>query len=98
VAWYLKGYVVGHEVRAELALVTSLARFDRIVAELDPRQPYPGGAAEGHRGRGGSPRRVTLPEGWLDSRELDPVAHPGARGAAGFAADLAETELAASGG
>ena len=71
IAWYLKGYVVGHEVRARLGLVESLAGFDAIVAELDPAQPYPGGAAEGPRGRTGGARAVHLPDGWLASRDLD---------------------------
>jgi tRNA-dihydrouridine synthase len=87
-AWYLKGYVVGHETRAALGLVESLACFDALVAELDGDQPYPGLPAEGPRGRGGSARSVALPEGWLDSRELD-----------GLGADeLRLAELSVSGG
>ena len=88
VAWYLKGYVVGHEVRARLALVESLAEFDAITGDLDSAQPYPGEPAEGHRGRGGSSRGVALPEGWLDSRELD----------APSVEDLRAAELSVSGG
>jgi nifR3 family TIM-barrel protein len=71
IAWYLKGYAVGAETRAKLALVESLAEFDALVAGLDQNQPYPGEPAEGPRGRGGSARGVALPEGWLASRELD---------------------------
>jgi hypothetical protein len=74
IAWYLKGYVVGHEVRARLGLVESLAGFDAIVGELDRAQPHPGGAAEGPRGRTGGARIVHLPEGWLAGRELDGAA------------------------
>ncbi len=70
VAWYLKGFSVGQPVRAALALVDGLARLDELVGELDLAQPWPGEAAEGQRGRAGSPQRVALPEGWLDSREL----------------------------
>jgi nifR3 family TIM-barrel protein len=88
IAWYLKGYVVGHEVRARLGLVESLAGFDRIVAELDAEQPHPGEPAQGPRGRSGGARMVHLPDGWLDSRELDDV------GAAGVLA----AELSVSGG
>jgi nifR3 family TIM-barrel protein len=88
VAWYLKGYAAGHETRAKLALVESLAEFDKLVQALDADQPYPGAAAEGPRGRGGSSRGVALPEGWLDSRELD------GRGVS----ELAAAELAVSGG
>ena len=88
VAWYLKGYAVGQEARGKLALVESVAGFDLLVARLDADQPYPGEAAEGHRGRGGSSRSVALPEGWLDSRDLDD----------GFAEHLRAAELAVSGG
>ena len=73
VAWYLKGYAVGHEARAGLALVESLAGFDALVQQLDGAEPYPGAPAEGPRGRAGTPRSVALPDGWLDSRELDGV-------------------------
>ena len=39
------------------------------LAELDLDQPYPGAAAEGQRGRAGSPKRPSLPEGWLDDAD-----------------------------
>jgi nifR3 family TIM-barrel protein len=71
IAWYFKGYAVGQEIRAGLALLDSLAEFDELTARLDPAQPYPGAAAEGPRGRAGSPRTVSLPDGWLAGRELD---------------------------
>jgi nifR3 family TIM-barrel protein len=87
-AWYLKGYVVGSEIRAALGLVESLAGFDALVEQLDAGEPYPGAPAEGPRGRTNAARGVALPEGWLDSRELD----------AGLAEDLRAAELAVSGG
>ena len=87
-AWYLKGYVVGGALRAQLGLVTSLAHLDDLLAQLDLGQPYPGAGAEGQRGRAGSPKRPHLPEGWLDSRELSEA----------FRARLAEAELSVSGG
>lgn len=71
IAWYFKGYVVGGELRSRLALVDSLAALDELFETMDLDQPYPGEAAEGARGRAGSPQpRVALPEGWLDDREL----------------------------
>ena len=87
-AWYLKGYVVGGALRARLGLVESRAQLDDLLAELDLAQPYPGAAAEGQRGRAGSPKRPAVPDGWLDSRELD----------ADFRRALAEAELSVSGG
>ncbi len=87
-AWYLKGYAVGHETRAALGLVESLAGFDALVAGLDADQPYPGEPAEGPRGRTNAARGVALPEGWLESRELDGVG----------AESLRAAELSVSGG
>ncbi|NUL43887.1 tRNA dihydrouridine synthase DusB [Cellulosimicrobium funkei] len=71
VAWYFKGYQVGGELRAQLAQVLDLATLRGLLNELDPHAPYPGPDAEGPRGRAGSPKRPHLPEGWLDSRELN---------------------------
>ncbi|MGJ7440674.1 tRNA dihydrouridine synthase DusB [Aquipuribacter sp. MA13-6] len=88
VSWYLKGYPVGHESRVRLALVDSLAEIDEVVAGLPADAPYPGEAAEGHRGRAGSARPVSLPEGWLASRDLD----------ADTAARVAAAEASVSGG
>ncbi|MBA8816035.1 nifR3 family TIM-barrel protein [Microbacterium halimionae] len=70
VAWYFKGYPVGGETRAQLATGSSLAEFDEILGTLDTHAPYPGAAAEGQRGRAGTPKRPALPEGWLDSRDV----------------------------
>ena len=70
VAWYFKGYPVGGDLRASLATVESLQQLDDLLGTLDWEMPYPGEGAEGPRGRAGSPKRTTLPDGWLDSREL----------------------------
>ena len=88
IAWYLKGYPVGQNIRSGLATVKSLAEFDQLVSQLDGDQPYPGVVAEAQRGRGGSQQQVSLPEGWLNSREL----------AGGDARLVREAELAVSGG
>lgn len=71
VAWYFKGYPVGGDTRARLATASSLAEIDDLLATLELDAPYPGAAAEGQRGRAGTPKRPALPEGWLDSRDLD---------------------------
>jgi nifR3 family TIM-barrel protein len=65
IAWYLKGFPVGSEVRRRLGLVDSLDELDELLAQLDPAEPFPE-AADGPRGRQGSPGRVVLPEHWLD--------------------------------
>lgn len=73
VAWYFKGYGVGGETRRALAMVESLAQMDEIFGTMDGKLPYPGVGAEGQRGRAGSPKRVVLPDGWLNSRTSDGV-------------------------
>jgi nifR3 family TIM-barrel protein len=88
VAWYFKGYPVGGDLRAKLATVESLLQLDDLLGELDWEMPYPGAVAEGPRGRAGSPKRPSLPDGWLLSREL----------AATQRAEVAEAELHNSGG
>ena len=45
-------------------------RAHALLGELDLTQPYPGAAAEGQRGRAGSPKQPHVPYGWLESREL----------------------------
>ncbi len=87
-AWYLKGYVVGGQARADLGLVSSLAELDERLAALDLDQPYPGEGAEGPRGRAGSPRVPHLPDGWLATPDIDDR----------LRAMLAEAELSVSGG
>lgn len=70
VAWYFKGYAVGGELRAALAMVRDLAELDELLAQLDPDAPYPGADAEGPRGRAGTPKSPALPQGWLASHDL----------------------------
>jgi nifR3 family TIM-barrel protein len=88
IAWYLKGFPAGPDVRHRLALVDSMAALDGLIATLDLDQPWPGEPAEGQRGRAGSPRRVALPDGWLDSQQLNEAS----------AAVVAQAELSVSGG
>lgn len=70
VAWYFKGYPIGGDLRAQLALVESLQQIDDLLGTLDPEQGFPGEDVEGPRGRAGSPKRTALPENWLDSQDL----------------------------
>ncbi|WP_189082776.1 tRNA dihydrouridine synthase DusB [Mangrovihabitans endophyticus] len=73
VAWYLKGFPVGGELRRSLAMVSSLAELDDLLARLDPRVPFPREALGQPRGRVNAPGKVSLPHGWLDSRDDDAV-------------------------
>lgn len=88
VAWYFKGYPVGSDLRTRMALVQSLQQMDDLLGELDWASPYPGEAAEGQRGRAGTPKRPALPDRWLESRSLDATDR----------ATVAEAEIDASGG
>ncbi|MEU7022320.1 tRNA dihydrouridine synthase DusB [Streptomyces sp. NPDC046203] len=64
VAWYLKGFSVGSEMRKKLAVTSSLDELAAQLSELDLDQPWPEGA-DGPRGRTSGNNRVVLPDGWL---------------------------------
>jgi nifR3 family TIM-barrel protein len=64
VAWYLKGFAVGSEMRKRLAVTSSLAELRSGLDELDLDQAWPAGA-DGPRGRTSGNNRVVLPDGWL---------------------------------
>ena len=68
VAWYLKGFSVGSEMRQALARSSSLTELDDHLGRLDRAQPFPAEVLGQPRGRTGSPRVVALPEGWLADR------------------------------
>ena len=70
VAWYLKGFPAGSSVRDRLGHVSSYRALDELLGDLDPAVPFPVSELGVPRGRQGSPRKVVLPEGWLDSREM----------------------------
>lgn len=86
VAWYFKGFPVGGDVRRGLAMVSTFAELDALLATLDPAVAFPASALGAPRGRQGSPRdKVAMPEGWLaDTCGLDQ--------------DLSAAELGISGG
>jgi nifR3 family TIM-barrel protein len=73
VAWYLKGFPVGGDVRRGLAMVSSLAELDDLLATLDGELPFPVEGLGQPRGRTNSPGKVALPYGWLDSRDDEAV-------------------------
>jgi nifR3 family TIM-barrel protein len=85
-AWYLKGFVVGHAIRAGLGMVSSLIELDDLLDQLDHDQPYPQSELGAPRGRSNPLHRVHVPDGWLN----DPDELPARLGA--------HAELAISGG
>ncbi len=76
VAWYLKGFSVGGDVRRALAMVSGLDELAGLLARI-PDQPYPAEVLGAPRGRTSPPRPVALPEGWLADRD-DPRPPAGA--------------------
>ena len=73
VAWYLKGFPAGGDLRRSLAMVSSLAELDDLLAQLDPDEPFPRESLGQPRGRINASGKVSLPYGWLDSRDDDTV-------------------------
>ena len=73
-AWYLRGFPVGSELRQGFALVSTLDSLDELLGRLDAEAPFPADA-EGPRGRQGSPGTVALPAGWLDDPQDATVPH-----------------------
>jgi len=75
--WYLRGYPVGGQLRADLARITSLADLREKLAPWADSDAM-ADDADGARGRQGSSAKVALPDGWLDDPEDDMVAAAGA--------------------
>ncbi len=69
IAWYLKGFSAGGELRRSLGLVETLAGLDALLTRLDPDEAFPVAELGTPRGRQGNPRRVALPDGWLARRD-----------------------------
>ncbi|RZU52647.1 nifR3 family TIM-barrel protein [Krasilnikovia cinnamomea] len=73
IAWYLKGFPVGGDLRRSLAMISSLAELEDLLGKLDPAVPFPRESLGQPRGRINAPGKVSLPYGWLDSRDDDTV-------------------------
>jgi nifR3 family TIM-barrel protein len=69
VAWYLKGFPVGAELRRSLSMMSSVAELEDLLGKLEPETPFPVSELGLPRGRTNQPARVTLPHGWLGSRD-----------------------------
>ena len=70
-AWYLKGFAVGSETRLRLGLIDTVQEMQALLDTIDGSQAFPEEIASGPRGRTSGAKRVSLPDGWLDSRLLD---------------------------
>ena len=75
-AWYLKGYPVGGEVRRRAGLVETPDDVEVLLGELDPALVPTVDPASVIRSHSGPLRRVALPDGWLDDPDSDVVLEP----------------------
>jgi nifR3 family TIM-barrel protein len=66
IGWYLAGYPAGGSARRALTSCETLAELEAELSVLDPSVALPPEAVAMPRGASHGPRRVTLPEGWLD--------------------------------
>jgi nifR3 family TIM-barrel protein len=73
VAWYLKGFPVGPELRRALAMISSLSELDDLLGKLAVDEPFPVATLGLPRGRTNSPGKVHLPDGWLAARDDDTI-------------------------
>ena len=64
--WYVAGFPVGREVRRQLHAISSLADLKAITDGFDRDVILPPEGVRVKRSHTGGPRRVILPEGWLD--------------------------------
>jgi tRNA-dihydrouridine synthase len=87
-AWYLKGFSVGNQLRTSLAMVESLEQLDFLLEKLDKKQEFPEMVQDKPRGRVGSRKKVSLPHNWLSTRNINKEEEQ----------DLKFAELSVSGG
>ena len=70
-AWYLKGFPVGSEVRRRAGLISMTSDLDDLLDRLEPDAAAPPEAARMVRSHHHALRRVALPDGWLDDPDED---------------------------
>lgn len=68
-SWYLKGYVIGRDLRQGLHSVESVDDVRRQFDDVDLSQAFPPAAASMARGHTNGPRPVKLPYGYLEDPE-----------------------------
>ena len=71
VGWYFHDMAIGADLRRSLMAATSLVELDRILDEVAATAASPAHPPR-PRGPSAGPRRVVLPDGWLDATE-DPT-------------------------
>ena len=71
IGWYLTGYPAGGLARRSLTAARTVTQLVEGLATLDRSVRLPAAAQGLPRGPAHGPRRVTLPEGWLDGDDTD---------------------------
>lgn len=72
-SWYLTGYPVGPDARRRFSMVSTLAELEDLVADLDPTLELVAGGERIRRGHTNGPKKVSLPDGFLEHLESDEV-------------------------
>ena len=70
-SWYTKGFRGSAKLRARLMRVTSLHELKEVLRAADRAEPFPPGAMRVPRGKTAGRQKVSLPEGFLQSRLTD---------------------------
>ena len=70
-AWYLKGFSVKQGIRLAMGNVEDLDQLDELIAQIDADQTFNVEVGAGPRGRTSGGRRPSLPDGWLNTQDLD---------------------------
>ncbi len=73
-SWYTKGFRGSAQARRRFMQVETLDDLARILAALDPNEPFPKGAMRVPRGKSGGTQIVSLPDGYLE--DLDDLTPP----------------------
>lgn len=71
-AWYLKGFRVGSEIRSQLGMIDDFQEMQALLDQIE-EQSYPQEIGESPRGRSSGVRAVSLPHRWLDDPEEIPA-------------------------
>ncbi len=67
--WYTKGFRGSADLRQRLVHIESLADLGRVLAAMDPAEPFPPSAMRVPRGKTAGRQRVVLPAGFRESRD-----------------------------
>ena len=71
-AWYLKGFRVGSEIRSQLGMIDDFDQMKALLNQIE-EQPYPQEIGEAPRGRSSGVRSVSLPHRWLEDPDEIPA-------------------------